>query len=211
MAFREYKFNLKRKGIDAMNKPIFTIADINNEVIVLKVNCESPLMAAQHPYVDMTYDYISLTRGKDHILTVVDKQGKSWSFHFGSDGYTWVDKRSELLKSKVLGFLEDNQILISYCGAPLYKATAFYNSNYNKWQLSLEGDRDNSTHYFSKTAHSVDELLAECKHLVKADTWEKGVAPTDIDIWTAQNPKFKILDHEKKILLKSKNGRKYII
>ena len=65
-----------------MKKPIFTFEDINDEVIVLKVNCNSPLEAAKNPYVDMTYDYISLTRGLDHILTVVDKQGKSWRTRF---------------------------------------------------------------------------------------------------------------------------------
>ena len=185
-----------------MKKPIFTFEDINDEVIVLKVNCNSPLEAAKNPYVDMTYNYISLTRGRDHILTVVDKQGKSWSIDFGISGHTLVDDRTTLLKNKVLDFLNENHILVEYRGQPLREASIFYNHNYKQWQLSMD-----NTHYMSKTAASAEELIKECKCIVDAKSWSKGKAQTGIDIWRAESPEFKIVDHEKKLLKQNEKDK----
>ena len=194
-----------------MKKPIFTFEDINDEVIVLKVNCNSPLEAAKNPYVDMTYDYISLTRGRDHILTVVDKQGKSWSIDFGISGHTLVDDRTTLLKNKVLDFLNENHILVEYRGEPLREARVFYNHNYGQWQLSMDkclnSSTSISTHYMSKTATSAEELIKECKCIVDAKNWVKGTAQTGIDIWRATAPKFKIVDHEKKLLKQNEKDK----
>ena len=191
-----------------MSKQIFSIEDIDSDIIVLKVNCNSTLDAAKHPYVSMNDDYISLTRGKDHLMSIIHKDGSSTNFHFGRRGHTIIGKDLEMLKSKVLDFLHENNILIGYQHEPLYAANVFYNSNYKQWELTLEMTKGDNVYYFSNTAKNADEMIEECKPFVEADEWNFGKAQTGIDIWRAENPTFNIVDTEIKVLEQTKQQEK---
>ena len=185
-----------------MKLPIFTLEEVNKDLIVIKVNCDNNLTAAKNPPIDMTYDYISITRGKDHIFDVIRKDGTSFNFHFGDSGRTCIDKSTELLKNKVLSFLEEKNILIGYEHQPLVKATIYYNRSYDKWQLTMEGKSRASVCCWSKTATCADDLIKECKPLVEAQKWEKGKAQTGIEIWSAVSPKFNIIKTEQQEVAK---------
>ena len=191
-----------------MSKQIFSIEDIDSDIIVLKVNCNSTLDAAKHPYVNMNDDYISLTRGKDHLMSIIHKDGSSINFHFGRSGHTIIGKDLEMLESKVLDFLHENNILIGYQHEPLCAANVFYNSNYKQWELTLEMTKGDNVYYFSNTAKNADEMIEECKPFVEADGWNFGKAQTGIDIWRAENPTFNIVDTEIKILGQTKQQEK---
>ena len=190
-----------------MKKSIFTLEETDNEVIVLKVNCNSPLEAARNPYVDMNTEYVSLTRGKDHILNIVRSDGSSWNFHFGESGHTLVDKSTELLKDKVLSYLHDRHILIDYTGEKFRNAAIFYNDNYDKWVLRLDTVDGKGIGYESNTAVSAEEMIEECKVFVEADKWDLGKAQTGIDIWEADNPVFKVTETEKQAVLEDRNPK----
>lgn len=188
-----------------MKKSIFTLEETDNEVIVLKVNCNSPLEAARNPYVDMNTEYVSLTRGEDHILNVVCSDGSAWNFHFGKSGYTLISENNKLLKDKVLSYLHDRHILIDYTGEKFRSAAIFYNDNYDKWVLRLDTAGGKGIGYESNTAVSAEEMIEECKVFVEADKWNLGKAQTGIDIWSADNPVFKVTETEKQAVLEDRN------
>lgn len=81
---------------------VFELVEDNDSVVVLKVNADDPLTVALNPYVNATYDYISVTKGENHILTIVKKDGSTFSFHWGISGYTLICDELELLRKKVL-------------------------------------------------------------------------------------------------------------
>lgn len=190
-----------------MKKSIFTLEETDNEVIVLKVNCNSPLEAARNPYVDMNTEYVSLTRGEDHILNVVRSDGSAWNFHFGKSGHTLISENTKLLKDKVLSYLHDRHILIDYTGEKFRNATIFYNDNYDKWVLRLDTVGGKSIGYESNTAVSAKEMIEECKVFVEAGKWNLGKAETGIGIWKADNPVFKVTETEKKAVLEDRNPK----
>ena len=190
-----------------MEKSIFTLEEVNNELIILKVNCNSPLEAVKN-YVDMNIAYISLTRGEDHIFRTTRSDGSVWSsFEFGISGYTLISASTELLKNKVLSYLHDKHILIGYKGEELRNAEIYYNDNYGRWQLSMRTADGKSIIYASKTAVSAKEMIEECKVFVEADKWDFGKGRFVEEIWKADNPVFKIAETEKKAVLKDKNPK----
>ena len=179
-----------------MKLPIFTLEEVNKDLIVIKVNCDNNLTAAKNPPVDMTYDYISITRGEEHIFDVIHKDGTSYSFHFGESGRTCISKPTELLKDKVLNFLKERHILIGYKHQPLAQAYICYNPNYKKWQLTMESRNRESVYFWSETATCANDLINECKVFVEAKDWIKEKAQTGIELWHAGIPKFNIIQTE---------------
>ena len=91
---------------------VFELVAQDAEQVVIKVNAEDNLTIAMHPYISGNYDYITLTRGynKDHIFTVIKKDGGTWSFHWGPYSCTMTSGSVDRLRDKVLDFL------INECG-----------------------------------------------------------------------------------------------
>ena len=85
----------------------FSIVQNTPEIIVLKVRPLTNFDVAMNPYLGTDYDYISVTKGENHILTVVKKDGKSFSFNWGIGGHTLISEELELLKNKVIRFIHD--------------------------------------------------------------------------------------------------------
>ena len=86
---------------------VFQLVDQDSEQVVIKVMANDNLTIARHPYISGNYDYITLTRGydKDHIFTVIKKDGSTWSFHWGPYSSTMTSGSTQRLKNKVLDFL----------------------------------------------------------------------------------------------------------
>lgn len=170
-------------------KEIFKLISADEDKVILEVLADSPLKVAMFPFVSSEYNYITVTRGRDHVLTVIKKDGKTFSFDFGDSGHTLISDSLKELKKYVLKFIEDNNVLIEWNGQSINSVKIFYNSNYKKWQLTLEGKRKD-VHYWSSTAKSSKEMIEECKRFIVASSWQKVIAVTGIDVWKAVNPKF---------------------
>ena len=77
---------------------IFKLVSADEDKVVIEVLADSPLKVAMFPFVSSEYNYITITRGCKHVLTVIKKDGKTFSFHFGDGGYTLISESLEELK-----------------------------------------------------------------------------------------------------------------
>lgn len=176
---------------------IFKFVSADEDKIIIEVIADSPLKVAMFPFVSSEYNYITVTRGRNHTLTVIYKNGKTFSFNFGDSGYTLISDSLKELKKHVLKFISDNGILIEWNGWEIKEVHIYYNSNYKKWQLTLEGKRKSNygfgicdAFYWSSNANNVDEMIEECTKFVTAKSWESYKAVTGITVWKAICPQF---------------------
>ena len=168
---------------------VFTLVEATPGQVVLKVLVNDPLAVAKFPFVSMDMAYITITRGKNHTLTVVKKDGKTWSFNWGENGYTLISDNTERLKKAAVEYIEDYMHILLEAGDwRVTEATIFYNKYLKKWQLTLSGKNHNGyhdAHWWSKTAESYEEMAAEVIPYIHARGWEEDVAQTGIRIWRA--------------------------
>lgn len=165
---------------------IFELYHVDEDKVVIKVKADSTLKVAMFPFVSMEYEYITVTRGRDHVLTVVYKNGKTFDFHWGFNGHTLISEGLTKLKKSVLDFINDTDILLEYNGGFYSNPKIFYNSSYHKWQFSMESN----LHYWSNTANSFEDMAKECLKFVEPDSWTEEIAVTGITVWKANNPRF---------------------
>lgn len=127
-------------------KDYLEITKNDNELVILKVKELTNLQIAQKPCFDSSMDYITITRGRTQVLTVISKEGGTFSFCWGDGGYTLISGNLEELKRVVLRFLETNDIFINLISNKLpLVAASFKNSNFDRWQFRL-GDTDKNSH-----------------------------------------------------------------
>lgn len=164
---------------------IFDIVEIDFNQVIIEVKADTPLLVAKYPFVSSEMKYISVTRGKNHILTVINKDGTTWGFYWGDSGHTLIGNSEMMLRENVEKFISDNGILID-CTTNNVKEAAkiFYNNNYKKWQLTI-----GETHYFSSTAKNANEMIEECKKFVTADMWIDKTAQVGFEMKVAVNQK----------------------
>lgn len=148
MSVKEWKKFIKdiyKTGENKM-KDYLKIVENNNDSVVIKVKELTNLQIAQKPCFDSSMDYITITRGSKQVLTVINKKGGTFSFHWGIGGYTLISDNLQELKRVVLRFLEDNDIFIKLINNKLpLVAKSFKNNNFDKWQFRL-GDTDENSH-----------------------------------------------------------------
>ena len=187
--FKTPKVNDK-KVVKKERKYPFEIVERNSDKIILKVLAKDSLTVAKHPYVSAEWDYITVTRGKEHVLTVIKNEGSTFNFHWGESGYTLISEGLKKLKLAVIDYLEkENYILLDWDDGKVNQASICYNGNFESWQLKLEGYRYGSTiRAFArdKKIRSVEEMIEYAKHFVNAKGWEKVKAETGIDLWKAK-------------------------
>lgn len=168
---------------------VFTLVEATPGQVVLKVLVNDPLIVAKFPFVSMDMAYITVTRGKNHTLTVVKKDGKTWGFDWGENGHTLISDNTERLKKAAVEYIEDYMHILLEAGSWRVKeATIFYNKYFKKWQLTLEGRDHNGyhqAHWWSKTAESYEEMAVEVIPYIHACGWEEDVAQTGIRTWKA--------------------------
>ena len=168
---------------------VLEIKSIDTKQVVVKVNADDALTVALHPYLSSDMAYITVTRGKNHVFTVIDKKGKTWSFSFGESGYTLIGDSTSMLKNEVLDFIRENHIAIDYDGGTPTKATVYYNDNYHLWQLSVETTKGRF-YFWSHNAKDFVSAVEDFKPMVEVQHWQERRAVTGITVWDAVNPKF---------------------
>ena len=168
---------------------VFELVKEEPKQVIIKVNADDPLTIALFPFVSSDMAYITVTRGKNHTLTVVKKDGKTWSFNWGENGHTLISDNTERLKKAAIEYIEEYMhILLEAGGWRVKEAKIFYNSYLKKWQLTLEGrDQDgfHQAHWFSPTAESFEEMATDVIPYIHACGWEEDVSPRGIRIWRA--------------------------
>lgn len=168
-------------------KNVFELINNTNEMVVLRVNADDNLIIALNPYISGDMDYITVTKGENHTLTIIKKNGKTWSFDWGVNGYTLISSNTELLRKKVIHFIEQEcHILLEWKGGRPREIKIFYNRNYGKWQLTLEGK--NNAYYWSETADSFPMMALECQDILKPygiKQWNITTAATGITVYKA--------------------------
>lgn len=94
-------------------KKIFKLVADDMEKVVIKVNASDNLTIAMNPYVNATYDYITITKftnyERTNVLTIIKKDGNTFSFSWGSST-TLISQNLEILKRKVVEFCKENCI-----------------------------------------------------------------------------------------------------
>ena len=151
-------------------KKIFSIKEVDNNQVIVKVKANNPLTVARFPFVNSDMAYITITRGENHIVTIIKKNGSTFDFSFGISGKTCICDSLELLKENLLHFIKQNDIIIDYAGGKITRAEIYYNNSsyYKKWQLNT-----NKFNYWSDTATNAEEMIEECKKFINAKKWEK--------------------------------------
>ena len=170
---------------------IFSLQEVSDNKVIIKVTADNPLTVAQYPFIQKQFAYITVTRGAEHIFTIVYEDGHTWSFHWGRSGYTVISEETNMLKWAVNQFIKENDIVLDYDGGSVYEASIFYNDNFDKWELALYITNSDNCYIYSDTAKDAESMIEECKKYITAEEWEYGKAQTGIDHWVAKN--FKIL------------------
>lgn len=163
---------------------VFKLVHVDTKQVILKVTAENNLVIAMNPYINATYDYITVTRGDNHNLTIVYKDGNTFSFHWGTRGETLISQELKMLREAVCSFIESQGILLGLTTSKPDGARIFFNSNYGCWQLVV----DVSGYYFSKTAKSIVDIQREAKHFVNVKGWATQTSSNGTTVWVAMKP-----------------------
>jgi hypothetical protein len=176
----------KKFHADGNLEDIFTLVEAMPKKVIIKVKPVDNLTIAMYPYINSNYDYITVDKGASKILTVIRKDGSTFSFNWGEGGYTLISKELENLKKAVVEYIEDYcHILLDWIDERKKEAHIYFNKNYGLWQLTIEGTGRNRGYWWSDTAQSFEEMAVEVIPYVKARGWEHYIATTGIDCWKA--------------------------
>jgi len=91
---------------------VFELIKETAEQVIVKVNAKDLLTIAEHPYVNAQMAYITVTRGDEHVWTIVREDGSTWSWHTGKSGYTLVSKEIDRLRDELSGFLAEKHVFL---------------------------------------------------------------------------------------------------
>ena len=166
---------------------VFTLMEETAEQVVIKVTAVDNYVIATHPYISGDYDYITITRGKNHIFTIIYKDGHTWSFSWGDRGTTMISDGTRRLKEKVLKFLEEEcHILIGWDGIkrPTDEICIYCNPNWKQWQLSIRS-KSGDAYWWSDTATDHIDMEHEVAPFVGNVKWFYQKAQTGLDTWRA--------------------------
>ena len=173
---------------------VFKIEDVTNEQVIVEVSAKDPLTVAKYPFLNSQMKYITVTRGSNHICTVIKEDGTTWNWHFGDHGHTLISDSVFELQKNLLKFIASHDIIIDYAGGSPKSACIYYNDNYNKWQLTVEsirnGQKDDGFYVWSDSAHDIKTAIEAFKGFVTSDKWSPRVSWTGTRVWDAINPKF---------------------
>lgn len=181
--------NTDRRELNMKNmKYPFTLVDNTEEHVILKNEAKSSLDVARFPYVNSQCDYITVTKGRNHILTIINENGGTFDFHWGERGYSLVTEAHDLLRKKVVEFVEKEcaiSLEVRTIENPV-KAHIFYNSNFGLWQGKLIYRNGETANVWDKSCcDEIDmaEYLTRYNENFDFEHLEHGIAQTGIDVW----------------------------
>ena len=178
--------------IEESNKEIngFTLAKNTEDMAILKVVAKTPLEIAMHPYLSSNYEYITITKGCNHIFTIVKEDGTTFSFHYGFSGCTSISDELIVLRNKVHDTLEEYGVIIDVQTMELpYKMDIFYDTYGRSWNATLYFQDDlGKEDFLSSKAKNEEEMYKEIeeKFKIKFNPLIKGRYQTGIDFWRTE-------------------------
>ena len=171
-----------------MYTEIFELVKYDNQKAILKVKEVDNLTIAEYPFISSKMDYITVTRGRRHTMTVINEDGSTWSVNWGEGGVTMCSDSVNALKWAVRDFFQqDCGILLDLTvdNSQIKEATVFYNSNFRKWQLNLRvGPYQEQNIWFDDCEDENDTIIKAGKYIGSL-SWSYSKAITGIDIWRA--------------------------
>ena len=171
-----------------MYQEIFELVKYDNQKAILEVKEVSNLTIAEFPFISSKMDYITVTRGRNHVMTVINRDGSTWSVNWGENGCTMCSDSVNALKWAVVDFFQkDCGILLDLTvdNSQIKEATVYYNSNFRKWQLNLRvGPYQSQNIWFDDCKDENDAIIKAGKY-IGCRSWSYRRAQTGIDTWVA--------------------------
>lgn len=178
-----------KKQLEVSSKVInnFKLAKNTEEMVILEVKEKDAWTIAQYPFLSSDYKYITITKGKEHMLTITKENGTTSSFSFGESGHTCVSDNLTMLKFKALDAVFQYGILIDI--KTMKKPTQveiFYNDYFKRWQSRLcVGDVEGEQMHFFNCA-TEEETIQKLKEIFAFEPMNIIVrkAVTGIMVWS---------------------------
>ena len=166
---------------------IFEFVKADNQKAILKVKEVDTLTIAEYPFINAKMDYITITRGKRHTMTVINKDGSTWSVNWGEGGVTLCTDSVDKLKWAARDFFQrECKILLDFTSEKIEAAKVFYNSYFHSWQISFEGNRAEQNIWVK--AADEHEAMKIANEYIGDKQWHYQRAQTGIDMWVAEFP-----------------------
>lgn len=167
---------------------IFEFVKADSRKAILKVKEVNNLIIADYPFINSKMDYITITRGRRHTMTVINKDGSTWSVDWGEGGVTMCADSVNALKWAARDFFQlECGVLLDFTveNDEIKEATVFYNHNLRSWQLSLRVGPYQEQHLWFKDCKNKDDVIEKSKRYIGERTWRYQLARTGIDTWVA--------------------------
>ena len=165
----------------------FSLVENTDEMVILKNEVKRPIDVAKNPWLSADDEYVTITKGRDHVLTLVKTDGKTISISFGGRGCTLISDSFRRLKEKAIEAAHVFGVLLEI---PTTRkpdnVCIFYNDSYKKWQavLTVNGFNIRENVWFTDAINRNDtlELVEDCFEIkFKEFTYKR--AQTGIDTW----------------------------
>lgn len=169
-------------------KEVFELVKVDKDKAILKVKELDNLTIAEYPFLNSKMAYITITRGRRHTMTVINKDGSTWSVDWGAGGYTLCSDSINSLKWAARDFFQIE------CGIPLdltvensaiKEAKVFYNRNCRAWQLNLRVGPYQEQNIWFEDCNNKDDVIFKAEKYIGKKVWAYKRAQTGIDTWEA--------------------------
>ena len=172
-----------------MYKEIFELVKYDNQKAILKVKEVDNLTIAEFPFISSKMDYITITRGRRHTLTVINKDGTTWSVNWGDGGCTLCSDSVDSLKWAARDFFQIECCIpldLTVENSAIKEARVFYNRNFRAWQLNLRVGSYQEQNIWFKDCNNKDDVILKAEKYIGNKVWSYKRAQTGIDTWEAQ-------------------------
>lgn len=167
----------------------FSLAENTDEMVILKNETKRPIDVAKNPWLSADDEYVTITKGRNHTLTLIKISGKTVSITFGERGYTLISDNFRKLKEKAIEAAHVFGVLLEI---PTTRkpdnVCIFYNYGYKKWQavLTVNGFNVRENVWFHDVFNENETLkLVEYYYEIKFKELTHKMAETGIHTWVS--------------------------
>ncbi len=173
-----------------MDSEVFKLFEVSDKQVILRVHADSAIACARHPYVDADMVLITVTRGRNHTLSVFDRNGRrTCDFDWGDRGRTVIDETLESLRRHVVDFILGQGVLLDSQSDRCTSARMYWNSSYKSWQLACETPAGSTNFWFGgePTEQGFRQAKKEMRELFPGIRgFERTTCATGIPIWAVK-------------------------
>lgn len=165
----------------------FELVENTEKQVILKNVAKDALSVAKFPFVSGDYEYITITKGENHTLTVIQEDASSFHFNWGSST-TVIDDNMKRLRREAVEFVERECAIVlgAECMDEPKEAHIYYNTNYKSWQGTLYYQNGQHVPVWDKESRNAEDMaryLQRFNEKFDVSCLEFGRAETGIDIW----------------------------